>query len=208
MINSLSGAVAAIGSDSAVIEVGGIGLAVQCTPGTLATLRVGQSARLATSLVVREDSLTLFGFATDDERVVFDTLQGVSGVGPRIAQAVLAVHSPDAVRAAVASEDLGALTLVPGIGRKGAQRLVLELKDKLGVRPGGASGVVRLPGTPEAGAWREQLRSALTGLGWSAREVDEALAAVGPEAAAALALGEQPAVASLLRSSLRMLSRA
>jgi Holliday junction DNA helicase RuvA len=208
MIASLSGDVAAIGAEGAVVEVGGVGLAVQCTPGTLATLRVGEPTRLATSLVVREDSLTLFGFATDDERVVFDTLQGVSGVGPRLAQAVLAVHSPDAVRAAVASEDLGALTLVPGIGRKGAQRLVLELKDKLGVRQSGASGVVRLPGAPDVGAWREQLRSALTGLGWSAREVDEALVAVGPEAEAALALGEQPAVASLLRSSLRVLSRA
>jgi Holliday junction DNA helicase RuvA len=208
MIASINGEVAAVGPDSAVVEMGGVGIAVQCTPGTLAALRVGERARLATSLVVREDSLTLFGFATDDERVVFDTLQGVSGVGPRIAQAVLAVHSPDAVRAAVASEDLGALTLVPGIGRKGAQRLVLELKDKLGVRRGSASEVVRLPGAPDVGAWREQLRSALTGLGWSAREVDEALVAVGPEAEAALALGEQPAVASLLRSSLRVLSRA
>jgi Holliday junction DNA helicase RuvA len=208
MIASVSGQVAAIGHDSAVIEVGGIGLSVQCTTSALGSLRVGETARLATSLVVREDSLTLFGFATDDERAVFDTLQGVSGVGPRIAQAVLAVHTPDAVRAAVTSEDLGALTLVPGIGRKGAQRLVLELKDKLGVRHGGGSGVIRLPGSPDVGAWREQLRSALTGLGWSAREVDEALVAVGPEAEAALALGEEPAVASLLRSSLRMLSRA
>jgi Holliday junction DNA helicase RuvA len=208
MIASISGEVAAVGPDSAVVEMGGVGIAVQCTPGTLATLRVGDRTRLATSLVVREDSLTLFGFATDDERVVFDILQGVSGVGPRIAQAVLAVHSPDAVRAAVAGEDLGALTLVPGIGRKGAQRLVLELKDKLGVRGASASDVVRLPGSPDVGAWREQLRSALTGLGWSAREVDEALVAVGPEAEAALALGEQPVVASLLRSSLRVLSRA
>jgi Holliday junction DNA helicase RuvA len=208
MIASVSGQVAAIGHDSAVIEVGGIGLSVQCTPSALGSLRVGEPARLATSLVVREDSLTLFGFATDDERAVFDTLQGVSGVGPRIAQAVLAVHTPDAVRAAVASEDLGALTLVPGIGRKGAQRLVLELKDKLGVRQGGGPGVVRLPGSPDAGAWRDQLRSALTGLGWSGREVDEALVAVGPEADAALGLGEEPSVSALLRSSLRMLSRA
>jgi Holliday junction DNA helicase RuvA len=132
----------------------------------------------------------------------------VSGVGPRIAQAVLAVHSPDAVRTAVASEDLGALTLVPGIGRKGAQRLVFELKDKLGARQTGGSSVVRLPGSVDVGSWREQLRSALTGLGWSAREVDEALLAVGPEAEASLAQGEEPAVASLLRSSLRLLSRA
>jgi Holliday junction DNA helicase RuvA len=207
VISTVSGVVAAVSSEGAVIEVGGVGLAVHCTPATLATLRVGESARLSTSLVVREDSLTLFGFASDDERVVFETLQGVTGVGPRLAQAVLAVHSPDAVRAAVATEDVGALTLVSGIGRKGAQRIVLELKDKLGT-PTGAGTVVRLPGTAGPGAWRDQLRDALTGLGWSAREVDEALVAVGPEAEAAIAVGDTPNVATLLRSCLQMLSRA
>ncbi|HVV76032.1 MAG TPA: Holliday junction branch migration protein RuvA [Mycobacteriales bacterium] len=208
MIATVSGVVGAVAADGAVIEVGGVGLAVHCTPATLATLRVGEPARLSTSLVVREDSLTLFGFATDDERVVFETLQGVTGVGPRLAQAVLAVHSPDAVRAAVATEDLGALTLVSGIGRKGAQRIVLELKDKLGAAVGGGGTVVRLPGTRGPGIWREQLRDALTGLGWSAREVDEALVAVGPEAEAAIAVGDTPNVAGLLRSCLQMLSRA
>jgi len=205
MIASVSGRVAAVSGEVAVVEVGGVGLAVQCTPSTLATLRPGIDTRLATSLVVREDSLTLFGFATDDERAVFDILQSVSGVGPKLAQAVLAVHSPDAVRVAVATDDLGALTLVPGIGKKGAQRLVLELKDKL--TGGSAETVVRLPGQPTY-AWRDQLRQALTGLGWSAREVDEALAAVGPEAEAALAVGDEPDVAVLLKTSLRMLSRA
>ena len=207
MIASLAGTVTAVGAESAVVEVGGVGLSVQCTPTTLAGLRAGDAARLATSLVVRDDSLTLFGFATDDERVVFEILQSVSGVGPRLAQAVLAVHSPDAVRAAVTTEDVGALTLVPGVGKKGAQRLVLELKDKLGT-PTGAS-AVRLPGqAPDVGAWREQLRAALTGLGWAGREVDEALAAVGPEAEAALAVGDTPDVAALLKTSLRLLSRA
>lgn len=132
MIAFVSGAVAALGPDLAVVEVGGVGLAVQCTPGTLAGLRIGEPARLATSLVVREDSLTLYGFASDDERGVFELLQTASGVGPRLAQAMLAVHSPDALRRAVATEDLGSLTLVPGIGRKGAQRIVLELRDRLG----------------------------------------------------------------------------
>src|SRR3954447_728605 len=207
MIAAITGTVAAVGTDSAVVEVGGVGLAVQCTPATLANLRTGDPVRLATALVVREDSLTLFGFATDDERAVFDTLQSVAGVGPRLAQAVLAVHSPDAVRAAVATDDVGALTLVPGVGKKGAQRLVLELKDKLGT-PSGADSVVRLPGQPGVGAWREQLRIALTGLGWAGREVDEALAAVGPEAEAAIAVGDRPDVAVLLKMSLRMLSRA
>ena len=205
MIASVSGTIAALTGEAAVVEVGGVGLAVQCTPATLATLRPGQETRLATSLVVREDSLTLFGFASDDERGVFEILQSVTGVGPRLAQAVLSVHSPDAVRAAVATDDVGALTLVPGVGKKGAQRLVLELKDKL-AGSGGAA-VVQLPGQSGVGAWRDQLRAALSGLGWSSREVDEALAAVGPEAEAAVAVGDTPDVSALLKSSLRLLSR-
>jgi holliday junction DNA helicase RuvA len=207
VIASVSGTVLAITGEAAVVEVGGVGLAVQCTPATLASLRTGANARLATSLVVREDSLTLFGFASDDERGIFETLQGVTGVGPRLAQAVLAAHSPDAVRSAVATDDVGALMLVSGVGRKGAQRLVLELKDKLGVTATSAT-VLRLPGRDGPGLWREQLRAALIGLGWAGREVDDALAAVGPEAEAALALGDTPDVAALLRSCLQMLSRA
>src|ERR1700692_1451443 len=113
---------------------------VQCTPGTLATLTLGESARVATSLVVREDSLTLFGFVSDDERNVFELLQTASGVGPRLALAMLAVHAPDALRRAVATEDLDALILVPGIGKKGAQRIVLEMKDRLGPPGDGTDG--------------------------------------------------------------------
>jgi Holliday junction DNA helicase RuvA len=207
MIASLSGAVVAVTAETAVIEVGGVGLEIQCDPGTLAQLRVGTPARLATSLVVRDDSLTLYGFGTDDERSVFEILQGVSGIGPRLAQAVLAVHSPDALRAAVATEDIGALMLVAGVGRKGAQRLVLELKDKLGV-PEPSATVLRLPGRDPVGMWRDQLRSALTGLGWTGREVDDALVAVGPQADAAVAAGETPDIAVLLRSCLQMLSHA
>ena len=132
VIASVHGRVAAVAPDGAVVEVGGIGLAVHCTPGTLARLRVGEQARLATSLIVREDSLTLYGFADDDERQLFELLQTASGVGPRLAQAVLAVHPPREVRRAVATGDLKALTRVPGIGKKGAERLVLELRDRLG----------------------------------------------------------------------------
>ena len=207
MIASVKGRVAAVSGDTAVVEVGGVGLAVQCTPSTLATLRPGMTAELATSLVVREDSLTLFGFASPDERAVFEVLQSVSGVGPKLAQAVLSVHSPDAVRIAVATEDVGALTLVPGVGKKGAQRLVLELKDKLAGGGVATGDVARIAGAG-VGAWRDQLRAALLGLGWGSREVDEALAAVGPEAEAALAVGDTPDVAALLRTSLRLLSRA
>src|SRR5262245_30603237 len=105
MIASVSGVVAGLGADTAVIEVGGVGLSVHCAPGTLASLRVGATARLATSLVVREDSLTLYGFADDDEKHLFELLQTASGVGPRLAQAVLAVHAPDVVRKALANAD-------------------------------------------------------------------------------------------------------
>ena len=106
MIAHVTGSVAAVSPEGAVIEVGGVGLLVQCTPGTLAGLRPGEHARVATSLVVREDSLTLYGFATDDERNTFELLQTASGVGPRLAQAMLAVLTPDALRRAVAAEDL------------------------------------------------------------------------------------------------------
>ena len=151
MIAHLNGTVAGISPDGAVIDVGGVGLRVQCTPDTLASLKQGERARVATSLVVREDSLTLFGFGSEDERNVFELLQTASGVGPRLALAMLAVHSPDALRRAVTAEDLNALTMVPGIGKKGAERIVLELRDRLGA-PGdyGAAGTGRA--SPDDGA--------------------------------------------------------
>jgi len=172
VIASVCGRVSAVAPDSAIIEVGGVGLLVHCAPGTLASLRVGESTTLATALVVREDALTLFGFASADERALFELLQTATGVGPRLAQSVLAVHSPDAVRRAVATEDLGALTQVPGIGRKGAQRIVLELKDRLG--PAGPYSAA-MPGGGPASA-RGQVRDALIELGYPGREADEAVA--------------------------------
>ncbi|MTE18205.1 Holliday junction branch migration protein RuvA [Streptomyces sp. TRM43335] len=208
MIAFVSGPVATLTPDTAVIEVGGVGMAVHCTPGTLAHLRVGERARLATSLVVREDSLTLYGFADDDERQVFELLQTASGVGPRLAQAMLAVHSPDALRTAVATGDEKALTAVPGIGKKGAQKLLLELKDRLG-EPVGAVGVGRAtgPATAEPG-WREQLHAALVGLGYAPREAEDAVSAVTPQAEAALADGGRVPVPQLLRAALQTLNRA
>jgi holliday junction DNA helicase RuvA len=207
MIAFVAGRVAALAPDAAVLEVGGIGLSVQCTPGTLAGLRLGEQAHLATAMIVREDSLTLYGFADEDERVVFGLVQTVSGVGPRLAQAMLAVHSPDALRRAVATEDLAALMRVSGVGKKGAQRIVLELKDRLGPPTGsGHSGAARM--VPADARWRDQLQSALLGLGWSSREADEAVAHVSPDADEALADGAEPDVALLLRTALRSLSRA
>ncbi|MGW0736543.1 Holliday junction branch migration protein RuvA [Streptomyces sp. NPDC002851] len=201
MIAFVSGPVAALGPDTAVVEVGGIGMAVQCTPDTISGLRIGRETKLATSLVVREDSLTLYGFADDDERQTFELLQTASGVGPRLAQAMLAVHSPDALRRAVATGDEKALTAVPGIGKKGAQKLLLELKDRLG-EPLGTSGPA--VGTAVTPGWRDQLHAALIGLGYATREADEAVAAVTPQAEAA---DGTPQVGALLKAALRTLNR-
>jgi Holliday junction DNA helicase RuvA len=200
--------VLSVGLDHAVLEAGGVGLALLCPPRTLADLRVGEQARLASSLVVRDDSLTLYGFSGDDERVLFDQLLGVSGIGPRLALAMLAVLTPDEVRQAVATDDLTTLTRVPGIGRKGAQRLVLELKDRIG--PPAFSDSALSPdatSTPSA-AWAEQVHAALVGLGWGGREAAEAVQAVSPAAQQALDEGAAPDVPLLLRTALRSLDRA
>lgn len=204
MITFVQGRVAAISNESAVVEVGAFGVALLCTPGTLRRLVVGEHARLAASLIVREDSLTLYGFADDDERALFELVQTASGVGPRLAQAMLAALTPAALRRAIATEDVAALTLVPGIGKKGAQRIVLELKDKVAIAalPEQAG-----PADRPDSSWRESLHTALLGLGWSAREADDAVLAVTPEAEAAHEAGDQPEIATLLRSALRNLSR-
>ena len=208
VIAHVRGTVAAVAPDGAVIEVGGVGMRVQCTPGTLATLRPGEPAQVATSLVVREDSLTLYGFGSDDERNVFELLQTASGVGPRLALAMLAVHTPDALRRAVSTEDLGALTMVPGIGRKGAERIVLELRDRLG--PPGESGAAG--GPPGARSqrvpqWRDQVQSGLVNLGWPVRDADQAIAALEEDGTISAANGETVDVATVLRAALRKLSR-
>jgi holliday junction DNA helicase RuvA len=202
VIAHLNGMVAGVSLDGAVIDVGGVGLRVQCTPDTLASLKPGELARVATSLVVREDSLTLFGFGTDDERNVFELLQTASGIGPRLALAMLAVHSPDALRRAVAAEDLNALMMVPGIGRKGAQRIVLELKDRLGA-PGDYAGNGAAPVRRAGASWRDQVQSGLINLGWSARDAEAAIAAVEAESDG----DPVPDVATALRAALRKLSK-
>ncbi|MER5729346.1 Holliday junction branch migration protein RuvA [Streptomyces sp. NPDC002138] len=207
MIAFVSGAVAALAPTLAVIEVGGVGMAVHCTPNTIAGLRLGQEAKLATSLVVREDSLTLYGFADDDERQVFELLQTASGVGPRLAQAMLGVHSPDALRLAVSTGDEKSLMAVPGIGKKGAQKLLLELKDKLG-QPLGTGALVGAQRAAGPAPWTEQLQAALIGLGYASREAEEAVSAVTPQAEAALAAGGPAPVPQLLRAALQTLNRA
>ena len=198
MIAFVRGTVADVTLSSAVLEVGGVGLELLCTPGTLATLRPGQPATLPTSMVVREDSLTLFGFLDDDEKTVFELVQTASGVGPKLAQAVLAVLSPDDLRRAVAAEDVKTLTRVPGIGQKGAQRIILELKDRLGAPTGARTAAAPVAGEP----WRDQVQQGLVGLGWSAKDAAGAVDAVAPEA------GDSPDVGALLRAALRTLSKA
>jgi holliday junction DNA helicase RuvA len=206
VISHLRGTVSGVAPDGAVIEIGGVGFSVQCTPGTLAALRPGETAHVSTALVVREDSLTLYGFGSDDERNVFELLQTASGVGPRLALAMLAVHSPDALRRAVATGDLGALTLVPGIGKKGAQRIVLELKDRLG-----APGDIPLDGARTVAAaspsWREQAQSGLVNLGWSARDAEQAVQAVAADLEAEGVPPESADVATVLRAAMKKLSR-
>lgn len=197
MIAHVRGRVAALSLDSAVIDVNGLGHLVHCTPGTLAGLRLGEQAQLATSLVVREDSMTLYGFADTDERDMFVLVQTASGVGPKVALAMLAVLPPDRLRRAIADSDHAVLTSVPGIGRKGAERIVVELKDRVGPAPAASLGE-SVAGAP----WRAQVLEALQSLGWSSRDAEKAIDAVADSA------GDDPDVGQLLRLALRSLSRA
>jgi holliday junction DNA helicase RuvA len=197
MIATVSGAVARVGLDHVVVEVGGVGLLVHTTPGTAAALKTGTTCELATSLVVREDSLTLYGFETEDAKALFEMVQKVSGVGPRLALAMLAVHSPAALRGAVSSGDTRALTRVPGIGTKGAERLVLELRDRIGDQPGSAAAAAGRPGP----AGHSRVREALVGLGWSVKQADDALQDVAAQA------GPDATVSTLLRAALQKLGR-
>jgi holliday junction DNA helicase RuvA len=194
VISSLRGQVLSIGLDHVVVEVGGVGYAVQATPATLATLRRGEETQLSTALVVREDSLTLFGFADADARELFGLLQTVSGIGPRLALATLAVLEPDKLRAALAEGNITVLTQVPGIGRKGAERLIIELRDKVGqLAPAPTA-------TGDTGQVRAQVTEALLGLGFPAKQAEQAVDAV---LAADGALG----TSEVLRRSLATLGR-
>ncbi len=199
MIASVRGTVATVGLDRVVVEVGGLGILLHTTPATAAGCRRGHELTLAATLVVREDSLTLYGFGSADERDVFETVQTVSGVGPRLALAMLSVMAPGDLRVALSTADVASLTKIPGIGKKSAERLVLELRDKVGAVGGAPAGSAAAGAV--GGPWRDQVAEALVGLGWSARQAVDAVSAVAPQA------GEDADVATLLRLALRELAR-
>lgn len=169
MISLVNGIVRSINPDRAVIEVGGVGLAVSITGPTSSQLHLGAATQLFTSLVVREDSLTLFGFLDEESRNTFELVQTVSGIGPKVALAIMGSHNPDSLSRAIAQEDIKAIEKVPGIGRKGAQRLILELKGKISDLGGAERVLSHQP------IWREQLTSALVSLGFSAKDSDFAI---------------------------------
>lgn len=215
MIASLRGTVLDVSLTSAVIETGGVGMSVQATPATLSMLRVGHEALLHTELIVREDSLTLFGFAEADERDCFRILMGAKGVGAKLALAMLAVHTPDALRRAIAAQDVAALKRVPGLGPKGAQRILIDIGDRLGPvvgqdpAPGAAAGTGAPAAAPARGEPHPDVVAALVQLGWNESSARQAVSAVEAEQAAGeQAPGAGADTAALLRASLRWLGSA
>ncbi|MBF6209167.1 Holliday junction branch migration protein RuvA [Nocardia asteroides] len=198
MIASVRGEVLEIALDHVVIEAAGVGYRLNATPSTLAGLTRGEETRLYTAMIVREDSMTLYGFADTEARDLFGLLQTVSGVGPRLAMAVLAVLEPEALRKALAESNVAALTRVPGVGKRGAERMVVELRDKVNLVPvpSGPPGSAPAAGTPV----RDQVAEALVGLGFSAKQAEQAIDAV---------LADQPAAdtSTALRAALGMLGK-
>jgi holliday junction DNA helicase RuvA len=192
VISILTGTVLETRIDSLVVNLGGAGLHVLCSPDTITTTQVGHTISLYTSLVVREESLTLFGFDTADNRDLFEVVQGVSGFGPKLAFTILATLPGDQLREAIANEDIARLTKTPGVGSKGAARLVLELKDRIGYTS-------NRNGHP-IGAWQDQVTLGLTGLGWNSKDAARALTLLAQETQ-----GEQLSTSELLRRALQIL---
>ncbi|MGP9501659.1 Holliday junction branch migration protein RuvA [Specibacter sp. AOP5-B1-6] len=200
MISFVRGPVASLSLAQAVIDVNGVGMLVHATPKTLGGLRLGEEVRLTTAMIVREDSMTLYGFADEQEREVFDILLSVSGIGPRLALAILSVLEPESIRIGVDTGDGKVFTKVPGVGPKVAGRIVLELKGKL--KPTGAA----VASAPAAAAleWKDQVVAAMTSLGWNEKD---ALKAIDAAMAAEPELAEGANVAAVLRATLRWLGQ-
>lgn len=200
MISFVRGPVAQLSLAQAVIDVNGVGMLVHATPKTLGGLRVGEEAVVTTTMIVREDSMTLYGFADIDEREVFEILLSVSGIGPRLALAILAVLEPESIRRAVADADGKTFTKVPGVGPKVAGRIVLELKGKL--VPTGAPVSAAPSNAPME--WKEQVVAAMTSLGWHEKD---ALKSIDAAVAAEPALADSANVPAILRATLRWLGQ-
>ncbi len=206
MISFVRGTVVQTRVDQLVVDLGSVGVTVLCTPGTALAVRHGEHVELMTTMVVREDGWTLYGFIDPDERTVFEQVQTVSGIGPRIALALLGTLSPDELRAAVVNGDESALTKVPGIGRKGAQRLILELADRLGPSTAAPSDRPASPGA--TGGWQQAVAAGLMSLGWSAREAEAGVAAIDPTLASqATQEGPGADIGALLKAALRGMDR-
>ena len=174
MIASLHGTLESLGSDWAIINVNGVGFQVYMPTSTLSTLGArGEEVHLHTHLVMREDSATLYGFTTAEELELFQTLIGVSGVGPRLALAMLSAMNVEQVATAIATGSVDLLTAIPGIGKKMAERLILELKDKIG------AGLIAIPAAQLAQENTEVI-AALTSLGYSVSEASRAVATLPP----------------------------
>lgn len=206
MIGFLRGQVAFLGEDEIIVDVGGVGYRAFVPHSTRARLpEVGQEVFLWTFLQVREDALTLFGFKDEDEYQVFELLQSVSGIGPKLALSILSAVTPDTFRLAVAREDVALLTKVPGVGKKTAQRLCLELKDKLGELPAAPGARVAAGLSPAAAAADEygEAVEALAGLGYTRGEVASVLERLRQNHAG----GQTPTTESLIRDALRLLAR-
>jgi holliday junction DNA helicase RuvA len=197
MISSLRGPVLEIRLDSLVVAVGGVGITVMCSPDTISQARIDQEITLFTSLIVREDSLTLFGFANSENREMFEVVQGVSGFGPKLAFTILSSLPADELRTAIGNEDVARLKQTPGVGAKGAQRLVLELKDRIGTPSFGARR------TSKEAQWQIQVEQGLLGLGWSPRDAQRAISAVIEEG-----VTDSQETPELLRRALQILAGA
>lgn len=202
MIAFVRGAVVSASADRVIVDIGPVGIETICTPATALSLRTGDQVELLTSVIVREDGWTVYGFLDADEKHTFEQVQTVTGVGPRIALGLLSTLAPDELRVAVLREDKATLTKVPGIGPKAAARLVLELKDKLGA-PTGGIGVEQPPAV--ADGWRATVAAGLLSLGWSQKDADAAVAAVEAQATD-LTVNDEPDVAALLKAALRSLA--
>ena len=197
MISLINGTVRSISTDRAVVEVGGVGLSVSLTSTTTSQLNLGAPVQLFTSLVVREDSLTLFGFLDEESRSAFELVQTVSGIGPKVALAILGAHTPQSLAVAIAQEDIKGIEKVPGIGRKGAQRLILELKGKISDFGSVDHKQIHQP------IWREQLTSALISLGFTAKDSDSAITAVVSQYADSGVDAQNVDISELLKAALQ-----